>query len=141
MNDWGLRSTEAYQVLTLALDRVRGKEVQLADFGLDLLDHPRKPQGGKQQNSRSQGDWQQSDWPQNGWKQDGWTQSGWRQNGWRQVQSMDFDVPDDQQSQSEDEPSVHSSANLNPSVAGSATQNPPGVEESEPKNSNFFQRK
>jgi hypothetical protein len=103
MNDWGL-----------ALDRVKGKEVQLADFGLDLLDHPRKPQGGKQQNSKSQSDWQQSDWPQSGWNQDGWTQSGWRQNGWRQVQSMDFDVPEDQQSESEDEPSAHSSANINP---------------------------
>jgi hypothetical protein len=37
MNDWGLRSTEAYRLLTIALDRVRGKEVQVADFGVDLL--------------------------------------------------------------------------------------------------------
>jgi hypothetical protein len=37
MNDWGLRSTEAYRLLTVALDRVRGQDVELADFGIDLF--------------------------------------------------------------------------------------------------------
>ena len=37
MNDWGLRSTEAYRLLTVALDRVRGQEVEVADFGIDIL--------------------------------------------------------------------------------------------------------
>ena len=92
MNDWGLRSTEAYRVLTLALDRVRGKEVQLADFGLDLLDQPRKPHSGKPQNGKPP-----DDRPQGGWAQDDWNQDTWRQNGWRQYpDNAALEVPEDQ---------------------------------------------
>ena len=43
MNDWGLRSTEAYRLLTVALDRVRGQDVELADFGIDILTGDKKP--------------------------------------------------------------------------------------------------
>jgi hypothetical protein len=76
MNEWGLRSIETYRKLTIALDRVKGKESDIGTF-----EEPENPD--KQQS-------QKFPWPLEWENQGNW----WEEAGW------DEDVDDDERSES-----------------------------------------